>query len=132
MGSIARTGAAMACGSDWDVTSMNPLEAIQVAVTRRDPTAGPGPAWQPEELVDLSTMLACYTMGGAYASFSEGKTGSIETGKAADLAVLDRNLFAVPKEEIAKARVLWTLLAGREVYRDPAFVRAEGKLHSPG
>jgi predicted amidohydrolase YtcJ len=121
LGSVARTGAVLDCGSDWNVTSMNPLVAIQVAVTRTQPGAGPGPAWQPEELVDLPTMLACYTMGGAYASFSEGETGSIETGKAADLAVLDRNLFAVPKEEIMKVRVLWTLLAGREVYRDPAF-----------
>jgi predicted amidohydrolase YtcJ len=122
LGSVARTGAVLDCGSDWNVTSMNPLAAIQVAVTRRQPGSGAGPAWQPEELVDLPTMLACYTMGGAYASFSEGETGSIETGKAADLAVLDRNLFAVPKEEIERARVLWTLLGGREVYRDPGFV----------
>jgi hypothetical protein len=100
---------------------MNPLEAIQVAVTRRDPAAGPGPAWQPEELADLATMLACYTIGGAYAAFEEGETGSIEPGKAADLAILDRNLFQIPKSEIAKTRVLSTLLAGREVYRDPSW-----------
>jgi predicted amidohydrolase YtcJ len=117
LGSIGRTGAVLACGSDWDVTSMNPLEAIQVAVTRRDPAAGPGPAWQPEELADLPALLACYTIGGAYAAFEEGETGSIEPGKAADFAILDRDLFRVPREEISKARVLLTFLAGREVYR---------------
>ncbi len=119
--SVADTGAVIVGGSDWSVTSMNPLDAIQVAVTRRGLKDGPGPAWIPEELVDLSLMLAAYTINGAYVNFQETETGSIEVGKAADLIVLDRNLFDVPKHEIHRTKVLLTVLEGKEVYRDAAF-----------
>jgi predicted amidohydrolase YtcJ len=125
MRSIANTGAVIVGGSDWPVTSMNPLEAIQVAVTRRGIEEGPGTAWIPEETVDLALMLAGYTINGAFVNFQETETGSIEVGKAADLVVLDRNLFDVPPHEIAKAKVLLTLLEGKEVYREASF--AEGK-----
>jgi predicted amidohydrolase YtcJ len=65
-------------------------------------------------------MLACYTTGGAYANFQEKDTGSIEAGKLADLVVLDRDLFAIPATEIAKARVMATFLGGRAVYEAEA------------
>lgn len=119
--SIADTGAVIAAGSDWSVSSMNPLDAIQVAVTRRDLDAGPGPAWIPEEVVDLPLMIAAYTINGAYVNFQESETGSIEVGKAADLIVLERNLFDVPKHEIHRVKVLSTLLEGKEVFRDRGF-----------
>ena len=119
--SVARTGAVVVCGSDWSVSSMNPLDAIQVAVTRHDPALPPGAPWIPEELVDLPTMLAGYTINGAYVNFQERETGSIEEGKAADLVVLDHNLFDVAPSEIHTTKVLLTLLEGKEVYRDPAF-----------
>jgi predicted amidohydrolase YtcJ len=117
MRSVANTGAVIACGSDWSVSSMNPLDAIQIAVTRRGLNQGPGPAWLPEELVDLPLMLAGYTINGAYVNFEEQETGSIEVGKAADLIVLDRNLFEIPTHEIHCAKVLLTLLDGKEIYR---------------
>ena len=111
--SVARTGVPMVFGSDWPVTSMNPLEILQVAITRRDPSAGPGPGVDPRGAVDLAACLAAYTIAGAYLDFRERETGSIETGKAADLVVLDRNLFEVPPDEIARAKVGMTLLEGR-------------------
>jgi predicted amidohydrolase YtcJ len=117
---IANTGAVIACGSDWPVSSMNPLEAIQTAVTRRGHETGPGPAWIPEETVDLPQMLAGYTINGAFVNFQETDTGSIEVGKAADLIVLDRNLFEIPTHEIHLAKVLFTFLLGKEVYRHEA------------
>ncbi len=119
--SVANTGAVIAFGSDWSVTSMNPLEAIQVAVTRRGVNEAPGPAWLPEESVDLSLMLAGYTINGAYVNFEEAETGSIEVGKAADLVVLDRNLFETPAHEIHQAKVLLTVLEGKAVYRAAEF-----------
>jgi predicted amidohydrolase YtcJ len=67
-------------------------------------------------------MLAGYTINGAYVNFEESETGSIEVGKAADLIVLDRNLFEIPLHEIRQAKVLLTLLEGKEVYRDSNFV----------
>ena len=119
--SVLRTGAIMAAGSDWPVTSLNPLEAIQVAVTRRGPTEPEGPAWIPEEKSDLAAVLAAYTINGAYLNHEEKETGSIEAGKAADLIVLDRDLFRIPPEKIHEAKVVLTLLEGKEVFRAPGF-----------
>lgn len=118
IGSVARSGAHLAAGSDWAVSSLNPLEAIQVAVTRRAPEAPPGPAWIPEEVVDLPTMLTAYTLGGAYAAGEEVTKGTLEIGKEADLIVLDRDLYRIPVTQIHSSKVLLTLLAGREVWRD--------------
>jgi len=120
IGSVAATGAVIAGGSDWSVSSMNPLEAIQVALTRRGPDAPPGEPWISEETVSLETMLRAYTVNGAWLGHDEKTRGSLEPGKAADLVVLDRDLFAIPPSQIARARVLMTLLEGREVFRDPS------------
>jgi predicted amidohydrolase YtcJ len=119
--SLADSGDVLAAGSDWSVSSMNPLDAIQVAVTRRDLTAGEGPPWIPEERVDLDTILAAYTRGGAYLQHQETLTGSLEVGKRADLIVLEKNLFEVPETEIHRVRVLLALLDGKEVYREASF-----------
>ena len=121
IGSVAATGAVIAGGSDWSVSSMNPLEAIQVALTRRGPDDSPGDAWIPEEKADLETMLRAYTINGAWLSHDEKSRGSLEPGKAADLIVLGRNLFKIPSSEIGRVKVLLTLLDGREVFRDPSF-----------
>jgi predicted amidohydrolase YtcJ len=118
--SLANSGAVVACGSDWSVSSMNPLEGIQIGVTRRGLEDGPGPGWLSEEIADLPLMLAGYTINAAYLNFQESQTGSIEVNKSADLIVLDRNLFEIPAHEIHKAKVLLTMLDGQEVYRDEA------------
>ncbi|MDZ7343016.1 MAG: amidohydrolase [candidate division KSB1 bacterium] len=119
--SMMKTGAIIACGSDWSVSSMNPLEAMQVAVTRRGLQDSSGTAWIPEELVDLPAIIAGYTINGAYVNFQENETGSLEVGKAADLIVLDRNIFEIPAHQIHQAKVLLTLVEGKEVFRDPSF-----------
>jgi predicted amidohydrolase YtcJ len=116
IGSLVRNGALVVGGSDWSVSSLNPLEAIQVAVTRRAPGDSAGAAWLPEELIDLPTALAAYTINGAYLSHQEEITGSIETGKAADLVVLDRNLFEIPSAEIHQVKVRMTLIDGKIVF----------------
>jgi predicted amidohydrolase YtcJ len=116
LGSMAHAGATLVTGSDWPVTSMNPLPAIQVAVTRREPDLPAGQAWLPNQLVALPAVLDAYTINAARAAFLEGDTGSIEVGKAADLVVLDRDLLAIPSAEIHSARVRFTFLDGREVY----------------
>jgi len=101
--SVLAAGGVAAFGSDWSVSSMNPLDGIEVAVTHREPSKGAGAPWLPAEQIALP------------------ETGSIEAGKAADLIVLDRNLFEIPAAQIHEAKVLWTLLEGREVYRAPGF-----------
>jgi predicted amidohydrolase YtcJ len=115
--SVKKTGAMVVFGSDWSVTSMNPLDGMQVGITRLGLEDSTGTSWLPQERVDLATMIAGYTINGAYLNFEEKETGSIEVGKAADLVVLDRNLFEVPPKDIHKVCVLLTLLEGKIVYK---------------
>ena len=120
IGSVARSGAVLAFGSDWSVSSLNPLAGMQVAVTRRGLGAeGDQAPLLPEEAIDLPTAVAAYTIGAAYAADRETETGSLEAGKFADLVVLSDNVFDLPPREIARAKVLLTLLGGKPVWRDP-------------
>ena len=116
--SVVRTGAVVSGGSDWSVSSLNPLDAIEVGITHREPDRPDEVAWNPAERVDLPTMLAMYTINSAYANHQEQETGSIEVGKAADLIVLSRNLFEIPVSEIHHVRVLRTLLEGKTVFAE--------------
>ena len=115
--SVVRTGAIVTGGSDWSVSSLNPLEAIEVGITHRDSGDSIAAAWNPAERVDLPTMIALYTINAAWALHQEKETGSIEPGKLADLVVLDRNLFQIPADRIHEARVMRTLLEGKTVYQ---------------
>ena len=115
--SLVAAGARIAGGSDWPVSSIAPLSAIQVALTRQAPAGEGDEVLNPDERVDLETMLAAYTLEDAYLQHEDDVTGSIEVGKAADLVILDRNLFETPPREIGNAKVLLTFLAGDEVYR---------------
>jgi predicted amidohydrolase YtcJ len=114
--SVVRTGAVVSGGSDWSVSSLNPLDAIEVGITHRPPDRPSQPAWHPAERVDLATMIAMYTINAAYANHQERETGSIEVGKLADLVVLDRNLFETAPEAIHETQVLRTLLEGKTVF----------------
>ncbi|MFM1594231.1 MAG: amidohydrolase [Woeseiaceae bacterium] len=114
--SLQKVGALLVGGSDWSVTSLNPLEAIETAIRRQDPYTKTGPTLGQNEEVDLYTALDMYTRNAAYVMRLEDKTGTIEVGKRADLIVLDRNLFEIPVTEISEAKVLLTLMDGREVY----------------
>jgi predicted amidohydrolase YtcJ len=100
--SLVRSGAVVAFGSDWSVSSLNPLEGIQVAVTRQSPDEAPVEVMQPDEVIDLPDALAAYTMGAAYAMGLEKETGSIDVGKRADLVVLAENLFEVAPRRLGK------------------------------
>jgi len=116
--SVAKTGAVVSGGSDWSVSSLAPLDAIQVAITHRAPSERPGlPPWRPEEVVDLPTAIALYTINAAYQQHQEDETGSIEVGKLADLVILGRNLFDVPPGEIHQVKVLRTIVGGTTVYQ---------------
>jgi predicted amidohydrolase YtcJ len=113
---VAETGALVVGGSDWDVSSLNPLDAIETAITRRDPFENDGPVLGVNEEIDLATALDMYTRNAAYVMRLEERTGSLEVGKRADMIVLDRNLFEIPPGEINEARVVMTMLDGNIVY----------------
>jgi len=115
--SLAAHGARLVMSSDWPATAMNPLENIQIAVTRQ-PLDGSKPPKRLEERVDLATALTAYIRNAAWVAREDDIDGMIEPGKAADLIVLDRDLFKVPAGSIHNAHVLLTLLDGEPVYRD--------------
>lgn len=115
-GSIVRAGGKLAYGADWPVGTANPLEGLEIAMTRRaagDPKARPLIA---SEGVTLAEAIESHTINVAYVNGLDKVTGSVTPGKSADLIVLDRNIFEVPAYEISKAKVLVTLFRGEPVY----------------
>jgi predicted amidohydrolase YtcJ len=130
-GSLARDGATLAFGSDWSVSSPDPLEEIHLAVNRRvwtDALAEVGDrravdeVFLPHERLDLETAVRAFTMGSAFVNHLDDVTGSIEVGKLADLIVLDRDPFALPSSELHGIRVDMTLVEGVFVYSAPDLV----------
>ena len=118
IGSILKTGAVVAFGSDWFVTSGNPMLGIETATTRKDPLTNQSDDFLMHERINLADAIAAYTINGAYVNFMENDAGSIEVDKYADLIVIDRNLFKIPETEISEANVVLTLLDGELVYGD--------------
>lgn len=118
IGSILRTGATVAFGSDWYVSSADPLAGIETAVTRLSAEGLNDVVMLPDERISLEDAIAAYTINSAFTNFLDERSGSIEVGKLADLIVLDQNLFEIDVSEISEARVLLTLLGGEPVYGD--------------
>jgi predicted amidohydrolase YtcJ len=124
-GSLARSGAQLCFGSDWPVSSPNPMWEMHTAVNRTTspeyPFRGPDTdtPFLPGERVGLPVALAAFTIGSAYVNHDEREAGSVEPGKRADLVVLDRNLFTEPAAEIALAQVDLTLVDGTVVHARP-------------
>jgi hypothetical protein len=117
--SLRDSGATLAFASDWDVAEMEPLIGIYTALTRKGLDGKPEGGWVPEQTVDLETAIRGYTINGAYANFVEQNRGSISPGKYADLVMLSDDLFKIPAEKIKDARVVWTMVGGKEVWRQP-------------
>jgi len=122
-GDLHRSGARLAAGSDWSVSSPDPLAALHVAVNRTVPEAMREddvvhPVFLPGQRLDLATALTAYTAGSAHVNRLDD-CGVIRPGALADLVVLDRDPFAGPPEEIGATRVLQTFVDGRRVYAAP-------------
>ena len=116
IGSVKRSGGKIAFGSDWYVTSVNPLDGIETAVTRLEPNGLTKNPLGVNEEIGLADAIEAYTLNGAYVNFLDKKVGSIEVGKQADLIVLDKNLFEIPPKEINESRVLATIFNGVIVF----------------
>jgi predicted amidohydrolase YtcJ len=114
--SLRDSGARLAFGSDWFVAPPTPLEGIYAAVTRRtlDDT-NPG-GWVPEQRIGVEDALRAYTLGGAYAEFQEQDKGTLEAGKLADFALLERDLTRIPPEQIRDVKVMLTVVGGQVVF----------------
>lgn len=113
-------GNRMPFGSDFPVESANPLWGIYAAVTREDHKGWPQGGWYPDQRLTALEAVRGFTIDAAYGEFAEGKRGTIEVGKQADLTVLDRNIFEIPAREILETRVTHTIVGGDVVFEQPA------------
>jgi predicted amidohydrolase YtcJ len=113
--SLLRHGATLAFGSDWSVSTPNPLLEIETAVRRISPENRQERVFYPDERISLADAIAAFTAGSAYVNHLDEETGSIEVGKAADLVVLDRDIFE--EESIGDAAVAATIVGGKVAFR---------------
>ena len=109
-------GVKLAFGTDWPVAPLNPLLGLYAAVTRAT-TDGKYPnGWIPEQKITLAEAIEAYTLGSAYAEFTDAQKGSLTPGKLADIVILDADLFSIPPEKIKDGKVITTLVGGHIVY----------------
>ncbi|MBC5584755.1 amidohydrolase [Eggerthella sp. NSJ-70] len=107
----------LAFGTDSPVVDVNSMDVLYSAVSRRDPgTHEPAGGWLPDERVRMAEALRAYTQGSAAAAGRRRELGTLEVGKLADLAVLDRNLLACDADDIQKTKVLATFMGGTCVF----------------
>jgi predicted amidohydrolase YtcJ len=113
---LIHSGARVVFGSDWSVAPPTPLEGIYAALTRRTLDGANPDGWVPEQKITLEEALKAYTVDAAYSSYEENIKGSLEVGKLADFVLLDKDLGAIPPEDIASVQVLQTVVGGRLVF----------------
>jgi predicted amidohydrolase YtcJ len=119
--SIDDAGVVQAFGSDSPVFSMETLKGIYAAVARKTPEGTPPGGWQPHERISAEAALRHFTVDAAYASFDEDRKGTLAAGKLADFVVLSDDVLAPPAERILRAKVLLTVMGGRDTFRAPEF-----------
>lgn len=126
-GSILRGGGVVAFGADWPVDTANPLLGLQVAVTRVNYEATDTPPLLADEAITLSQAVKAHTLDAAMANGVADLTGSIKTGKSADLVVLDQDIFKLEPMQIGKTKVLLTLFKGAAVYGELGGLKAPAR-----
>jgi len=113
---LVESGALVIYGSDWPVVpTPNPWPGIEAMVTRADPAGASDATLWPEQAVDLATAIQIFTQNGAIANKVGDRSGSLEVGKDADFIVLDRNIFAVPIQDVGETKVLMSVVGGKDV-----------------
>ena len=120
--SLIDAGAGYALSSDWGVSTLNPFEIMETAITRQPP-ARPSthPVFVPEQRMTREECVNGYTIHAARAAWRDADTGSLTPGKYADIIILDRDIFTCDVYDISDTEVLLTLLAGKEVHRAEGF-----------
>lgn len=115
--SLVDAGALTVLSSDWTVSTLNPFQIIETAITRQPPKAeGDFPVFLPEQRMTLDECVEGYTTNAARAGWREASTGSLAVGKWADLIAIDRDLWTTDPRDIGDTEVLMTMLAGKEVH----------------
>jgi len=112
------SGATLVFGSDAPVERIYPLPGIHAAVTRRRANGRPGPdGWYPEQRLTMAETIHAFTRAAAITSGQEARQGSIAPGKLADLTIFDRDLFALPADELLDTGIAGAIIDGQFRYR---------------
>ena len=114
--SLLDAGVVLAFGTDWTVAPLNPMLGIYAAATRRTLDGKHPEGWIPEQKITVEEAVCAYTVGSAYAEFTDDVKGTITPGKLADLVILSRDIFKIDPVEIEHVRVVMTIMDGRIVY----------------
>jgi predicted amidohydrolase YtcJ len=125
IGSLARMGTRIAFGSDWPISSADPLQEMHVAVNRvlSERLGRPGRPesdrpFLPGQAVTLGDAIDAFTSGVDWVNHEETEVGTLRPGLRADVAVLDQDLFAVPASAIGSTSVVMTISGGQVVSGD--------------
>lgn len=113
---IAESGARVSFGSDWPVSSVNPVAGMSIAVSRTTDDGQPVGGWTPDEKIPMLQALHAYTAGTAYQAFDDNR-GALRPGAVADLAVLAADITAMDGDEARHIEVDQTVLDGTTVFR---------------
>src|SRR5260370_35562939 len=108
------TGAIIANGTDAPVEDVDPIPNYYASVSRK---LKDGTVFFPDQRMSRMEALKSYTINGAYAAFEEGNRGSLAPGKYADITVLSKDILRIPEDEIPTAKVVYTIVGGRGLYR---------------
>lgn len=114
--SLLESAGVLAIGSDCPVVDNNPFYAIHRGVTRLHDDGLPEGGWNPTQKLTVADILRGYTLGSAYGIGREDELGTLEEGKFADIAVIDRNLFEAEPEDIRSANVDMTIMDGKVIF----------------
>jgi len=111
---LIASGAVVTNGTDVPVEDADPIASFYASVTR---IMSDGTAFFPEQVMSREEALKSYTLQNAYAAFEEDVKGSLSPGKYADIVVLSKDILTVPPEEIRQAKVVYTIVGGKILYR---------------
>lgn len=99
------SGALIAFGSDWPVTSEIPILALSVPVNRLAPGTRSETGWNISESITMEESLTFYIRNTAYQMFRDKERGSLSPGKKADFIVLEKSLFTIDPSEVSTIKV---------------------------
>jgi predicted amidohydrolase YtcJ len=112
---MLKSGVTLAFGTDYPVEPVTPFRGLYAAVTRKSEDGKR--EYFPDQKLTIEQAIAAYTTGSAFAEFAEKEKGRLAPGMLADFVVLDRDITAVPPENILGTHVLRTVVGGKTVYQ---------------
>ena len=109
-----KSGAVVTNGTDAPVENVDPIPNYYAAVTRK---LANGQVFYADQRMSRMEALRAYTMSNAFAAFEEDIKGSLSLGKLADITVLTKDITTIPDDEILTAKVAYTIIGGKVVYK---------------